>query len=81
MAPGGPQIEDCDLAYSIMESPFKRDIRQGIVRRRPASTASRIDLYFSHFDWFDSDFRLRYWNPSPATRYYTPRTIPPDTRG
>ena len=25
-APGGPKIEDCDLAYSIMEMPLRRDI-------------------------------------------------------
>ena len=25
-APGGPRIESCDLAYSIMETPFRRDI-------------------------------------------------------
>ena len=25
-APGGPKIEPCDLAYSIMETPFRRDI-------------------------------------------------------
>ena len=26
LATGGPAIEDCDLAYSIMETPFKRDV-------------------------------------------------------
>ena len=25
-APGSPRIEDCDLAYSIMETPFRRDV-------------------------------------------------------
>ncbi len=25
-APGGPTLEDCDLAYSIMETPFRRDV-------------------------------------------------------
>ena len=25
-APGRPQLENCDLAYSIMETPFKRDV-------------------------------------------------------
>jgi alpha-L-fucosidase len=24
--PGGPQMESCDLAYSIMETPFRRDV-------------------------------------------------------
>jgi alpha-L-fucosidase len=55
-APGGPQLESCDLAYSIMETPFRRDVvkelcdeahRQGI----------KIDLDFSHPDWYDADFR------------------------
>jgi alpha-L-fucosidase len=55
-APGGPRLESCDLAYSIMETPFHRDVvkelcdsahRQGI----------KIDLYFSHPDWYDADFR------------------------
>jgi alpha-L-fucosidase len=55
-APGGPKVEACDLAYSIRETPFRRDVvkelcdaahRQGI----------KIDLYFSHPDWYDADFR------------------------
>ena len=25
-APGGPKIEECDLAYSIMETPLRRDV-------------------------------------------------------
>ena len=55
-APGGPTLEDCDLAYSIMESPFKRDIVKELcdaAHRR----GIRIDLYFSHPDWYDADFR------------------------
>jgi alpha-L-fucosidase len=55
-APGGPALEDCDLAYSIMESPFKRDIVKELcdaAHRR----GIRIDLYFSHPDWYDADFR------------------------
>ena len=26
IAPGGPQLESCGLAYSIMETPFRRDV-------------------------------------------------------
>jgi alpha-L-fucosidase len=55
-APGGATLEDCDLAYSIMESPFKRDIVKELcdaAHRR----GIRIDLYFSHPDWYDADFR------------------------
>jgi alpha-L-fucosidase len=55
-APGGPQIEDCDLAYGIMESPYHRDIVKEV-----ADAAHRhhlkLDLYFSHPDWYDADFR------------------------
>jgi len=55
-APGGPTLEDCDLAYSIMESPFQRDIVKELcdaAHRR----GIRIDLYYSHPDWYDADFR------------------------
>src|SRR6185369_3945175 len=55
-APEGPRLENCDLAYSIMESPFKRDIVKELcdaAHRR----GIRIDLYFSHPDWYDADFR------------------------
>jgi len=51
-----PYIEDCDLAYSIMETPFKRDVVKELcdaARKR----GIKIDLYFSHPDWYDADFR------------------------
>jgi alpha-L-fucosidase len=55
-APGGPALESCDLAYDIMETPFHRDIVREI-----CDAAHRhglmIDLYFSHPDWYDADFR------------------------
>jgi alpha-L-fucosidase len=55
-ASGGPQIEACDLAYSIMESPFRRDVVKELcdaAHRREM----KIDFYFSHPDWYDADFR------------------------
>jgi alpha-L-fucosidase len=55
-APGGPELEDCDLAYSMMETPFKRDVVKELCeagRKRDL----RIALYFSHPDWYDADFR------------------------
>ena len=55
-APGGPGLEDCDLAYSIMESPFKRDIVKELCDAAHRH-GIRIDLYFSHPDWYDADFR------------------------
>lgn len=55
-APGGPKMEDCDLAYSVMDTPFKRDIIKELTDagRR---WGLKIDLYFSHPDWYDADFR------------------------
>jgi alpha-L-fucosidase len=55
-AHGGPKIESCDLSYSIMETPFRRDV----VRELCDAAHKRdikIDLYFSHPDWYDADFR------------------------
>lgn len=61
-APGGPQLEACDLAYSIMDTPFRRDV----VRELTDAAHQRgvkIDLYFSHPDWYDADFRPYMDNP------------------
>jgi alpha-L-fucosidase len=55
-AHGGPELENCDLAYSIMETPFRRDVVKELCeagRKR----GLRISLYFSHPDWYDADFR------------------------
>ena len=61
-APGGPKLEDCDLAYSIAETPFRRDVVKELcdaARRRNL----KIDLYFSHPDWYDADFRPYIYHP------------------
>jgi alpha-L-fucosidase len=55
-APGGPRIESCDLAYSIMETPFRRDI-VGELSTAAHKSGIKIDFYFSHPDWYDADFR------------------------
>jgi len=55
-APGWPAIEECDLAYSIMETPFKRDIVKELCDAAHKRNI-KIDLYFSHPDWYDADFR------------------------
>jgi len=55
-AAGGPTLEKCDLAYSIMDTPFRRDVVKELCaagRKRNL----RIALYFSHPDWYDADFR------------------------
>ncbi len=55
-ASGGPAMEDCDLAYSIMETPFRRDIVKELTDEAHKQ-GIKIDLYFSHPDWYDADFR------------------------
>jgi alpha-L-fucosidase len=55
-APGGPVIEDCDLAYSMMETPFGRDVVKELCAAGHKRNL-RISLYFSHPDWYDADFR------------------------
>jgi alpha-L-fucosidase len=49
-------IESCDLAYSIKESPFKRDIVKELCDAAHKN-GIKIDLYYSHPDWYDADFR------------------------
>jgi alpha-L-fucosidase len=55
-APGGPKIEACDLAYSITETPFRRDVVKELCDEAHKRDI-KIDLYFSHPDWYDADFR------------------------
>ncbi|MBM4038852.1 MAG: hypothetical protein FJ290_10085, partial [Planctomycetes bacterium] len=56
-APGGPRIEDCDLAYSIMDTPFRRDVIKELTDAAHKRGIA-VDLYFSHIDWYDADFRM-----------------------
>lgn len=61
-ASGGPRMESCELAYSMMQTPFGRDVVKELcdaARRRDI----RIDLYFSHPDWYDADFRPYAYHP------------------
>jgi alpha-L-fucosidase len=62
IAPGGPKLEDCDLAYSIRETPFKRDIVKELTDAAHKH-GIKIDLYFSHPDWYDADFRPYGYHP------------------
>ena len=62
IAPGGPKIEQCDVAYSVMESPFHRDIVKEVTAAAH-SHGLKIDLYFSHPDWYDADFRPFAFHP------------------
>lgn len=62
VSPGGPEIETCDLAYSIMETPFKRDVVKELCDAAHKK-GLKIDLYFSHPDWYDADFRPYTYHP------------------
>ena len=59
-------IEECEINYSVMDTPFKRDIIEELVRAFRKEDLG-IGLYFSHFDWNDPNFR---WDPS--NRNYDP---------
>ena len=61
-APSGPQIESCDLSYSIMETPFRRDVVKELCDAAHQRDI-KINLYFSHPDWYDADFRPYVVNP------------------
>ncbi len=62
-AAGGPRLEDCDTAFSVMESPMRRDV-VGELCDAARRHGIAIDLYFSHPDWYDADFRP--YNHHPA---------------
>ena len=67
-APGGPVLEDCDLAYSIMETPFHRDVVKEVCdagRRHGLA----VDLYFSNPDWYDADFRPYISHPVEVAKH------------
>lgn len=68
-APGGPQLEACDQAYSVMDAPFQRDIIAELcdAGRR---WGMKIDFYFSHPDWYDADFRPYSYHPLQTDRVY-----------
>jgi alpha-L-fucosidase len=57
-------IVPCDLAYSIMETPFRRDAVKELCDEAHKK-GLKIDLYFSHPDWYDADFRP--YNGHPLT--------------
>jgi alpha-L-fucosidase len=61
-ASGGPRIESCDLAYSIMETPFRRDVVKELCSAGH-KRGLKIALYYSHPDWHDADFRPYGYHP------------------
>jgi len=74
---GGPRIESCDLAYSIMETPFRRDVVKELCDAAHQRDI-KIDLYFSHPDWYDADFRPYVCHPlqvPSSAKWMTERDI------
>jgi alpha-L-fucosidase len=61
-------IEPCDLAYSIEETPFKRDIVKELCDAAHKNDI-KVDLYFSHPDWYDADFRPYNYHPLATPHY------------
>ena len=57
-----PCIEDCDQAFSVMESPFGRDIVKELCEEAHKHDL-KINLYYSHPDWYDADFRPYVYHP------------------
>ena len=62
IAQGGPVLEDCDLAYSIMETPFHRDVIRELCDAGH-KYGLKIDLYFSHPNWYNADYRPYNYHP------------------
>ncbi len=58
--------------YSVMETPFKRDITREIVDAG-RKKGLKIGLYYSNPDWFDADFRFR---KPDADQSFTPEKNP-----
>ncbi|MDR3232890.1 MAG: alpha-L-fucosidase [Planctomycetaceae bacterium] len=56
LQPQEKMIEQCDLSYSIEESPFKRDIVKELCDAGHKH-GIKIDLYYPNPDWYDADFR------------------------
>ena len=68
LGPDAGRTVPCDFRYSVMDTPFKRDIiRELVDAGREAELG--IGLYFSHIDWFDSDFRIDDWNYQKDPKY------------
>jgi len=74
-ASGGAVIEECDLSYSIMDAPIKRDLIKELCDAAHKHGIA-IDLYFSHIDWYDTDFRMdplhTFHDANFASRDYDP---------
>ncbi len=68
------KIDTCHLHYSIMETPFARDVTGELISAA-RKKGLKIGIYFSHPDWYDADFRFDEWNPNRDSAY-TPQSDP-----
>jgi alpha-L-fucosidase len=78
-APGGPALESCDLSYSIMETPFKRDVVREVCDAG-RKHGLKVDLYFSHPNFYDADFRPYCKHPLQPGLYGIPDPTPEEHR-
>jgi alpha-L-fucosidase len=62
-----PNFEECTINYSIMDSPYRRDI-VGAITRAARRKGVGVGYYFSHVDWHDPAFA---WDPYNI--YYDPK--------
>ena len=67
----GASLENCDVAYSMMETPFKRDVVREVCDAG-RKHGLKIDLYFSHPNWYDADFRPYCKHPLQPGMYGIP---------
>jgi alpha-L-fucosidase len=68
-------VESCDLVYSIEETPFKRDIVKELCEAAHRNNI-KIDLYYSHNDWYDADFRPYFNHPLTVDAARDAQTAP-----
>ena len=61
-AAGEPTIEECDIGYSVMDAPIRRDLIKELCDAAHKRGIA-VDLYFSHIDWYDADFRIDPYHP------------------
>ena len=76
LAPEGPKIEECDTDYDIMDAPFQRDVIKELCDAAHKRGIA-IDLYFSHVDWYDADFRMDPYHPF-HDKNFTSRAYDPE---
>jgi len=65
-----PNYQDCLIHYSVMETPYKKDLVGSLVKAARKRGVG-VGLYYSHVDWHDPAFA---WDP--YNFYYDPNFTP-----